>query len=496
MKRAIAWFARNGVAANLLLLVIVAGGALSIGAIRKEVFPEFSPDMITVSVRYRGAAPEEVEEGICTRIEEAVQGLDGVKRVRSTANEGMGAVTIEVLPEADTRKVLDDVKTQVDAIETFPVEAEKPIVQEVSMRRQVISVAVSGDADLRTLKRLAERARDEITLLPGITLAELAVAPPYEISIEVSEETLRRYGMTFDEVALAIRSSSLDIPAGSIKTDAGEHMLRVKGQAYHGREFERLPLRTLPDGSRILLGDVAKVVDGFEDTDQRAFFNGKPCVVVHVFRVGDQSALAISKAVRAYVAEAQARMPQGVRLTAFGDYAQYLRSRLNLLLKNAGYGFVLVFALLGLFLRLRLAVWVSVGIPVSFLGTLWLMPELDASINMLSLFAFLLVLGIVVDDAIVVGENVYTHFQSGKHGVEAAIHGAQEVSAPVIFSVLTTVAAFVPLLLVEGNMGKVMRGIPLIVIPTLLFSLTPGGWSGLSRLDSGLSFPRVWRGAI
>jgi multidrug efflux pump subunit AcrB len=467
----IAWFARNGVAANLLLLVVVVGGLLSLGRIRKEIFPEFSSDMITVSVAYRGASPEEVEEAVCIRIEEALQGLDGIKRIRSVANENLGTVVVELLPGADTRRLLNDIKARVDAIDTFPAETEKPVVQELILRSQVINVAVSGDADERTLKRVAEQVRDELSVVPGISQVQLAVARPYEISIEVSEEALQRHGLTFDEVARAVRRSSLDLPGGSLKTDAGEFQLRVKGQAYRGPEFEKLPLRTLPDGSRLLLGDVARVVDGFEDTARHARFNGKPAVVVMVFRTGNENALEMSRKVKEYVAKAQARMPAGVQLTPYMDYAQYLQSRLDLLLRNARTGFLLVFLLLALFLRLRLAFWVAVGIPISFLGTLWLMPALDVSISMITLFAFLLVLGIVVDDAIVVGENIYTHYQRGKAGLRAAIDGASEISRPVIFAVLTTIAAFVPLLAVEGNTGKIMRNIPLIVIPTLTFSL-------------------------
>ncbi len=477
MKGPIAWFARNGVAANLLMLVITVAGLLTIASIKKEVFPEFSSDTVSISVLYRGAAPEEVEEGVCVRIEEAIQGIDGIKRIRSTASEGSGTVVVELLPRTDARKALDDIKARVDAIDTFPEETEKPVVQEVIIKSQVINVAVSGETDEGTLKRLGEQVRDEILNLPGITQAELVVARPYEISIEVSENALRRYGLTFDEVARAVRRGSLDLPGGSIKTEGGEFLLRVKGQAYRAPEFEKIALRTRPDGSRLLLGEVARVVDGFAETDQSARFNDEPAVAVQVFRVGDQNALKISDKVKAYVREAQARMPVGIKLTAYQDYSEYLRSRMDLLTRNARIGFVLVFLVLALFLRFRLAFWVSIGIPISFLGTLWLMPSLDISINMLSLFAFLIVLGIVVDDAIVVGENIHTHLQRGKPGLQAAIDGCREVAVPVIFSVLTTVAAFAPLAAVAGNTGKILRAIPLIVIPTLLFSLIESMWA-------------------
>jgi len=471
MGGVIAWFARNGVAANLIMFTILVGGILMVSTIRKEVFPEFSSDRVSISMLYRGAAPEEVEEAVCVRIEEAIQGVDGIKRLRSTAAEGMGTVVVELLPSADPRKALDDIKARVDAIDTFPAETEKAVIQEVIMRTQVINVAISGSGDERALKTLGERARDEISNIPGITQVELVVARPYEVSIEVEEAALRRHGLTFDEVARAVRRRSLDLPGGSVKTDGGEFLLRVKGQAYRAPEFERIPLRTPRDGARLLLGDVARVVDGFAETDQSARFNNEPAVVVQVFRVGDQNALDVSAKVRAYAAEAGRRMPEGVKLTAYQDYSEYLRSRMDLLVRNAQMGFGLVFCVLAMFLRFRLAFWVSIGIPVSFFGTFWLMPSMDVSINMLSLFAFLLVLGIVVDDAIVVSENIYTKIQEGKDGLTAAIEGCREVAVPVVFSVLTTVAAFAPLALVGGNTGKVLKGIPLIVIPTLLFSL-------------------------
>jgi multidrug efflux pump subunit AcrB len=322
----IAWFIRNGVAANLLLLLIVVGGLLTLPRIRKEVFPEFSSDMISITMLYRGAAPEEVEQAVCVRIEEAVHGVDGIKRIRSTAAEGLGSVVVELLPGADARRVLDDVKARVDAIDTFPEETEQPVVQEIILRTQVISVAVSGDADEWTLKRVGEQVRDELSNLPGITQVQLVVARPYEISIEVSEAVLRRYGLTFDEVARAVRRSSLDLPGGSIRTDGGEFLLRVKGQAYRAPDFERIPLRTLPDGSRLRSWARLPVCwTGFEEDPQAARFDGLPAMVVQVFRVGDQDALAISAAVKSYIEEAGRRMPGGIRLTAYQDYSQYLR---------------------------------------------------------------------------------------------------------------------------------------------------------------------------
>ncbi|MPY89895.1 MAG: AcrB/AcrD/AcrF family protein [Luteitalea sp.] len=471
MKRAIAWFVGNSVAANLVMILILAGGLLTVGSIKKEVFPDVDTNLISVSVAYLGAAPEEVEEGVCVPIEEEIQGVEGIKELTSSSAEGSGTVTVEVEEGYDVREVLDEVKNRVDAIDTFPVEAEEPIIRELLVRRQVLNVAVAGEADEVTLKRLGERVRDEISALPGITQVELAAARPYEISIEVSEETLRRHGLTFDDVARAVRQSSVDLPGGSVKTEGGEILLRAKGRAYRGPEFEKLVLLSRPDGTILRLGDVARVVDGFEETDEASRFDGAPAVLVQVFRVGDQSALDIADVVKEYVALAQASMPEGVALTIWQDDTRILVSRMELLIRNGLAGFALVFIVLTLFLRLGLAFWVSLGIPVSFLGTLWLLPSVDVSINLLSLFAFIVALGIVVDDAIVIGESVYTEQERLGGGHMSAVVGAHRVALPVIFGVLTTVAAFAPMLMLEGQMGKVFRVIPLIVIPTLLFSL-------------------------
>ena len=471
MKGAVNWFARNSVAANLLMVLIVAGGLFTAFTVKREVMPEFSLDMITVQVPYRGAAPEEVEEGVCIRVEEAIQGLDGIKEVTSTASEGSGLITIELEAGADVRKVLDDVKSRVDAIETFPEETENPIIQEITNRNQVINVAVHGHIDEVSLKAMAERVRDDITALPGITQVDLANARPYEISIEVSETLLRRHGLTFDEVAQAVRRSSLDLPGGSVKTDGGEFLLRTKGQAYRGHEFENLLLLTRPDGSYLTLGDVATVIDGFEDTVQFSHFEGEPALIVQVYRTGEQGAIDVSDTVRTYVETSQPRMPEGVSLTTFGDQALILKDRLNLLVRNGLTGFALVFIVLTLFLRFSLAFWVSLGIPISFLGALWLLPSFDVSLNMMSLFAFIVVLGILVDDAIIVGENVYAHQQRHGDRLRGAIEGTNEVAIPVIFAVLTSIAAFAPLLVVPGIMGKMMVTMPLVVIPCLFFSL-------------------------
>ena len=476
MRGTIAWFAKNPVAANLLMALVVVSGILSMLRVRQEIIPEVDVESVSISVVYPGAAPEEVEEGICLRVEEAIQGLEGVDRVRSAASEGVGVVTLEAVSGTDMRRLLDDVQSEIDRIDSFPDEAEEPIVAEVELALPVLDVAVWGPTDGGGLRRIAEEVRDGLTALPEISLVELSNARPYEISIEVSEAKLRQYGMTFDEVANAVRSSSLDLPGGAIKTTSGEILLRSKGQAYVGGDFETLPLRTTPDGRRLLLGDVAQVVDGFEDTDQESRFNGEAAVLLSVFRVGDQSALEIARAAKEYLVVKESEIPEGLHLTVANDDTKILKDRLSLMIRNGRAGLVLVLLTLAIFLRLRLALWVTIGIPVSFLGALWLMPGLGASINLISLFAFIVVLGIVVDDAIVVAENIYAHRQRGKPGMQAAIEGAQEIGIPVVFAVLTTIAAFAPMLVMPGTMGQFSRVVPLIVIATLIFSLVESLW--------------------
>ena len=471
MNGIIHWFARNSVAANLLVIGIVVAGFTGLSSAKREVFPTVSTDMISVKVEYLGAAPAEVEEGVCIKVEESIESIEGIKKITSTAAEGLGTVMAELLPGTDMSEALDEIKAAVDAIDTFPELAEKPLIEEVFVEKQVINVAIAGDLDEFTLKRIGERVRDDLAAIPGITQVKLANVRPYEIAIEVSENSLLKYGISFGMVADAVRLSSLDMPGGVVKTDGGEILLRTKGQSYRGADFEKIVLLTRPDGTRLLLRDVANVVDGFMETDQEATFDGMPSAMVQVYRVGDQNALEISARVQEYVAANKKLLPPGVLMTTWQDDASYLRSRQDLLVKNGLYGLTLVFITLALFLRLGLAGWVSFGLFVSFLGTLWVMPIMDVSINLLSLFAFILVLGIVVDDAIVVSENIHAHQEKNEHALEASILGAQEVSKPVIFAVLTTVAAFLPLLMVSGNTGKIMRGIPMVVIPTLLFSL-------------------------
>ncbi len=465
------WSVKNRVTVNILMILILAAGAISLLRLKRETFPEFSLDMILVSVSYPGASPEEIEEGICVKIEEAIKGVEGIKKLTSTAMESFGSVAAELESGTDPRKVLDDVETEIDRIETFPEEAKEPVIQELTIREPVLYVAVYGNTPELTLRKIAERIRDDLTATRAITQATLAGVRNYEIAIEVSEANLRRYGLTFDDVTQAVKRGSLDLPGGVIKTSAGELSLRAKGQRYTGREFETIPLITLPDGTILTLGQIANIIDGFEDTDKKIRFNGKPAAIVNILKTADQDILEIADTVHKYVADNKDKLPSGIEMSVFFDQSELVRSRINLLVRNGLQGLILVFISLALFLQFRLSFWVAMGIPISFMGGFWILGIRGDSINMISLFAFIMVLGLVVDDAIIIGENIFRRFRKGLSPVEACIEGTAQVGWPVIMTILTTIVAFMPLLFISGVMGKFIAILPVVVIATLLFSL-------------------------
>ena len=471
MKSAIAWFAENHVAANLLMLFLLLAGAFTGWTMKVEVFPETDLDIIRITTEYPGASPAEVEEAVLRRVEEKIAGLAGIKRIDSNAREGSGTVTIEVMKGWDLKKLLEEVKAEVDRITTLPDEAEKPEVREIIRKSRVINVAVFGDAQESTIKHLAERIKDDITNLPGITLAELHGIRKNEVSIEISEATLRRHGLTLGQVAEAVRKASLDLPAGRIKTSGGEILIRTKGRRYYAENYSDVAVITRSDGSKVTLGQISNLKDGFEDVDISARFQGKIAAMIHVYRVADQNALTVAKTVKRFIENIRPSLPKGIDITFYSDMSRILKSRLELLLRNLAIGLVLVVILLGLVMNLRLAFWVTLGIPISFAFGLMLLPQQDISINMISVFAFIMVLGIVVDDAIIIGENIYRRQEEGFGPLKAAVEGALEVGRPVIFSVLTTMVAFWPLLLAGGRMGKLMRNLPIVVMLVLLGSL-------------------------
>ncbi|MEM7698485.1 MAG: efflux RND transporter permease subunit, partial [Verrucomicrobiota bacterium] len=471
----IAFFTRNGVAANLVLFAIVlAGGTmLFTRQIPLEVFPEEESRDISIAVRYRGATPEEVEESVVIRLEEAIADVEGIEEMRSIANSSSGYVTVEVDEDYDMREVRDAIESRVDALEDFPPDdAESVSIYTGEASRWVISVVLSGDLSERDLASLGAQLRDELVGLEEITSANLQGVRPYEIAIEIDEEALQKHGLTFAEISQTLRASSVDVPAGTMETLSGEVTLRTKGRAYSAEEFARIPLVAEQSGARLTVGDVASVRDGFDENPFVARFNGRRCVLVAIFREGNQSAIRISDEVKDFMAKKRTELPAGVEVDYWSDSSRIVKGRLETLLDSGWKSMLFVFILLTLFLRPSLAFWVVVGIPVCFLGTLAIFPVVGLSVNIVSLFGFILVLGVLVDDAIVTGENIYTRQKEDPDNrVEATIRGAKEVALPVIFGVLTTMLAFIPLFYMTGFQGAWMPQIAIVVMIVLAFSL-------------------------
>jgi multidrug efflux pump subunit AcrB len=469
----IRWFALNPVAATLLMFGTMMAGALTLqtGRIPLEVFPDTPPRWINVNVPYPGSTPEEVEETIVLKIEEAIMQVQGIKRLRSSAGSSGASVSIEVDDDADARTVLNDVKNKVDSISTFPGDSERPQVLLDEGFYPVVSVVVSGDMSERDLRKLGEQVRGEIAALPGITHASLGGVRRYEISIEIPEATMRKFNLTLEQISRAIRDSALDLPAGVVQTESGDVALKTRGRAYSGEDYAKVVVLTREDGSKVTLGEISKIDDGFNENPLIAKLNGKRCVMVTVAREGRQNAVAIAQQVKDFVEQAKPRLPDGVDIVYWNDRSKIVKGRIDVLLSNGLQSFCLVFITLLLFLRLDVAVWVSLGIPMAFLGAFALMPWLGITINSSSLFGFIMVLGIVVDDAIVVSESVCTRLAQGQPPELAAIEGTRLVSTPVIFGVLTNCLAFVPLLIGMGDWGSFFQPIGLVVIPVMLFSL-------------------------
>jgi multidrug efflux pump subunit AcrB len=466
----IGWMTKNRVTPNLMMVVFLVGGFFFALNVRQEVFPEFDLDLVIVRVPYPGSSPEEVEQGIILAVEEAIRGLEGIKEITAVASEGFGTVTAEIIEGYDRQRVYQDIKQEIDRITTFPEDAERPEVSLAMRRQQIVELQIYGDVSEWVLRELAEEIRDGLLQEPGITQVDLAGARDFELQVLITQETLRAYGLTLQEVADRIRATALELPGGHIETRAGEVLLRVTERRFWAQEFARIPIITTAAGTVIRLEDIAEVCDDFADVDRMAFFNGKRAVGISVYRVGDQTPIGISEAVQRAMKRLQSQLPPGVHWVITQDRADVYRQRLTLLLKNAAYGLVLVILLLGLFLEIKLALWVTLGIPISFLGSFLFLPSLDVTINMVSMFAYIIALGIVVDDAIVVGENIYEYRNRGMSYFRAAVQGARDVALPVSFSILTNLVAFVPLLFIPGIMGKIWKTIPLVVITVFTIS--------------------------
>ncbi|KPP91221.1 efflux RND transporter permease subunit [Erythrobacter sp. HL-111] len=479
MNGMIAWMARNGVAANLLMMLLLVAGAVSVQQIPTKVFPEFTLSAVQVEVEYRGASPEEIEDSVIQPIEEAIEAVEGVDAITATAAEGLGIVTAELKEGVSVSRKVDEVQAEVNRITNLPDRAERPQVSEIDNRQRVIELVIYGDVPPASLKEIAYRFEDELAARDAISLVEVAGVRDDEISVEVSKEQLRAYDLSLPEIARLIGQNSVDLPAGGVETRGEDIQLRVEAQNYSRSEFEDIVLVAGEGGAQVRLGDIATVTDGFRDSGLVTRFEGRPAAAVQVFRVGDEQALAVAAEVERYIDEQEDSLPPGVSVMIWQNEANELRSRLSLLIESAVLGAILVIVTLALFLDLRVAFWVSFGIVVSFVGTFAVMGLADLSINQLSLFGFILALGILVDDAVVVGENIYAAREKGASGIDAAVKGTQRVVRPVVFAVLTTMTAFSLLVFLPGTTGKFLYAIPVIVIIAL----------GLSLVESLLILP-------
>ncbi|MGD9222992.1 MAG: efflux RND transporter permease subunit [Desulfobacteraceae bacterium] len=489
MKKALAAFARNTVFANIMLVLIFLAGLLSVGAMTRESFPEFSLDMILINVPYPGADPEEIEEGISRKIEEALEGQEGLKLIETTSRENISTTRLEVDENFDTDKVMDEVRTKINAISTFPEDAEKPVIEELTVLDPVMLLYLSADMSERRIKELSEQIKDEIQHLPSISKVAVFGTREYEIAIEVSEERLRQYGLTFDQVSAAVRRGNMNLGGGTIRTRGEEIRLRTMGRKYTDKELASIVVLAEPNGQIITLDRLADIKDGFREDPIQGFINGDPAVIIWVSKTPDEDALAISEALSEYVTQRQAQLPEGVNLKVLSDLTDMLRDRIDLMVKNGIIGMTIVFLMLYIFLNARLSFWGGMGIPISIAGALIILWGMGGTINMISLFGFIMVLGVVVDDAIVVGEAIYVHRKLGKPPLKAAVDGVSEVGMPVVAAVLTSIVAFVPLLYVGGIMGKFIAIMPVVVIACLAVSLVecmlmlPAHLSHLPDLD-------------
>ncbi len=469
----IRWFANNSIAANFLMVGILLAGIYSaFFRIPLEVTPTLSWNVVYMDMPYRGGTAKDVERGILIPIEEALEGVSGIKMIHSDGSRGFARIHVEAEEGTDLRVLLDDVKARVDAISIFPSETERPTIKvpQSTNHIQVITVAITGELSAYELRKVARRVQEDLLELEGISLVRLKGARRSEISVEADLQKLQSYNLGFRELADAIRRSSIDLPAGSIDSQSGSLVVRTRGQAYTKEEFERIPVRAA-NGADVRLGEVAVVKDGFEEGDKRVEFNGKPALFVEVMRTGQESAIDISNKVNAYCESANERFPEGINLYTWNDDSLSIRGRLGTLTSSLLQGSLLVLVVLGLFLRPQVALWVVVGIPVSFAGGVLMMPYFGVSANVMSLFGFIIVLGVVVDDAIITGENIYTKLKQGIDPLEASVKGAQEVTVPVTFGAITTIVAFLPLLYFDGRWGDFAKQIPPVVAPVLLFSL-------------------------
>jgi multidrug efflux pump subunit AcrB len=486
-----AWMAKNSVAANLLMFVMLAAGVAGLLRTKQEVFPAFTLDVVTIAVPYPGASPEDVEQGIVLAVEEEVRGVDGVKRITSVASEGAASIGVEIDIDADPDRVLADVKSAVDRVQSLPDDSEEPTVSLMSQRRRVVSLVIAGDQEPSELFDLAERVRERILDHPDVSYVDIEGVREPEVSIDVPREKLEALGLSLEQIATRVRVASLELPSGSLKTEGGEVLVRVADRRTSGDQYEDIILKGTSNGADVRLGTVANIVDGFADSDQFTYYDGKPAVRIVAYRAGQETPTRVARVVHDLAADLRTELPEGMVVAIWEDDSKMLAERVDLLLRNAQMGLVLVFVVLALLLDLRLAIWVAAGIPVSVMGAFALMPAADVSINMVSLFAFIVTLGMVVDDAIVIGEAVYDKEQAGVPRFQASVEAVREMAMPVTFSILTTMVAFSPLMFIPGFMGKIFRILPIIVILVLGMSWIESFWVLPSHLAH--RYDTLWR---
>lgn len=467
----IGWMARNSIAANLLMVILLVGGIWTAVNIQKEVFPEFQLDIVTVNVGYPGAAPAEVEQGILLPVEETVRGVDGIKEITSTAREGSGSVSIELVPGTDRMRAFQDIDQAVNRIRTFPDDIDEPEVSLQTRQREVLEVVLYGDVNIWTLRQLAERLRERMLSDPRITQIELGRSADFVTHVEIPRAKLREYNLTLNDVAQIIGDSSDDVAAGVVETSTGEILLRMKERKQWADQYANIEIIASDDGASVRLSDIATIEDGFEEGSFHSQFNQVPSTEINIYRIGDQSPLTIAEAVEEIMADFETTLPPGVSWRIDSNSAEEFRQRLSLLMENGVMAMIIVLTILAIFLEFRLAFWVMMGMTMSFVGGIMFLPMVDVSINMVSMFAFLIVLGIVVDDAIVVGENIYEYRQQGMDLMTAAVRGAKDIAGPVVFSIITNVVAFIPLLFIPGETGLFWWPLPVVVIIVLLVSL-------------------------
>lgn len=470
MKNVIEFFTKYKVWTNVVLFSVVGFGLLFFYNMRYSSFPEIPPDVITIQVVYPGASPEEVEEGVILKIEENIDGIEGIERITSTSRENFGTVSVELIKDTDLEKALNDVKNAVDRISSFPVGAEKPIIFEQKFRTRAISVVLYGDADLFNLKYIADQFRDKLLATEAISQVNIEGVPNIEFSIEVSEENLRKYGLTFDEIARVVGATNINISGGKFDTTEEEILIRAYGKEYHAKELANLVIRGNRDGSVIYLKDIAKIKERWEDVPDKTYYNNRPAIILNIDKTDQEDILEVASAAKALVNEFNETSTE-IEAFIIDDNTISLTERIELLVDNGIIGLTLVIITLGFFLNLRLSFWVAVGIPFSFAGMFIVAALSGITINVISLFGMIIVVGILVDDGIVVAENIYAHYEKGKPALEAAIIGTKEMVGPVFTSILTTVIAFLPFFFLDGFLGKFIWHMALVVIAALLFSL-------------------------